>query len=95
LAGALPSRHRCWPGRSYRLKRLGERIFVSLLSGPMRQSVGLQSSSMMGSSVDTITVDAVFVTSTAFIDTNEQSYNVLLGAVNNAIPAIKNKVEVK
>lgn len=56
---------------------------------------GLQPSSFLGSSVDTITVDAVFVTNTAFIDANEQSYNALLRAVNNAIPAIKNKVEVK
>jgi uncharacterized protein len=56
---------------------------------------GLQPSSFLGSSVDTITVDAVLVTNTAFIDANEQSYNILLRAVNNAIPAIKNKVEVK
>jgi uncharacterized protein len=56
---------------------------------------GLQPSAIMGSSVDTIAVDAVFVTNTGFIEANEQSYNVLLRAVNNAIPAIKNKVEAQ
>ncbi|CAH2603566.1 TRAP transporter substrate-binding protein [Rhodovastum atsumiense] len=56
---------------------------------------GLQPSSMFGSSVDTIAVDAVFVASTAFIDANGQAYNALLRAVNNAVPAIKNKVEAK
>jgi hypothetical protein len=56
---------------------------------------GLQPSSLLGSSVDTIAVDAVFVTSTNFIDKNEQAYNVLLRAVNSAVPAIKNKVEPK
>src|SRR3954452_22650225 len=56
---------------------------------------GLQPSSIMGSSVDTVAVDAVFVASTKFIDANEQTYNTLLRAVNNAVPAIKNKVEPK
>lgn len=56
---------------------------------------GLQPSSMFGSSVDTIAVDAVFVTNAAFINANEEPYNVLLRAVNNAVPAIRNKVEPK
>jgi TRAP-type uncharacterized transport system substrate-binding protein len=56
---------------------------------------GLQPASLLGSSVDTIAVDAVFVTSAKFIDANEQAYNTLLRAVNSAVPAIKNKVEPK
>jgi len=56
---------------------------------------GLQPASILGSSVDTIAVDAVLVTNTSFIDANEQAYNILLRAVNNALPAIKNKVEAK
>jgi len=56
---------------------------------------GLQPSSLMGSSVDTVAVDAVFVANTQFIEANEQTYNTLLRAVNNAVPAIKNKVEPK
>jgi TRAP-type uncharacterized transport system substrate-binding protein len=56
---------------------------------------GLQPSSLMGSSVDTIAVDAVFVTNANFINGNEQAYNVLLRAVNSAVPAIKNRVEPK
>jgi TRAP transporter TAXI family solute receptor len=56
---------------------------------------GLQPALIMGSSVDTIAVDAVFVTNTRFIDENEQSYNSLLQAVNNAVPAIKNKLSTR
>jgi hypothetical protein len=45
--------------------------------------------------VDTIAVDAVFVTNASYIDANERAYNALLRAVNSAVPAIKNRVEPK
>jgi len=49
----------------------------------------------MGSSMDTITVDAIFVTSTDPVDANEQTCNVLLRTVINTTPAIKNTGEIK
>lgn len=53
---------------------------------------GLQPKSIMGSSVSTISVEAVMVAKTAWIDDHEADYQNLLRGVNRAMPAIKERV---
>lgn len=57
---------------------------------------GLQPSSSWGSnSVDTVSVDAIFVANSKFIDAHPSEYDTLLRSVTRALPAIKNRVEPK
>jgi TRAP-type uncharacterized transport system substrate-binding protein len=56
---------------------------------------GLQPASIMGSSVKTISVNALFVTNTDYIDAHPNDYDSLLRSVNRAIPAVHNRVMPK
>jgi len=56
---------------------------------------GLQPSSLFGSSVDTVSVNALIVSNSDFIDANEGVYTQFLRAVNNAVPGIKEHMTVR
>jgi len=55
---------------------------------------GLQPKSLFGSSVDTLSVRAMIVANEDWVDANQGAFETFLQAVNRALPAIRQKVEI-
>jgi TRAP transporter TAXI family solute receptor len=77
-----------------RALKLGKDKVYKEATFPSGTYPGLQPKSLFGSSVDTLSVRAMIVANSDWVDANQSAFETFLQAVNRALPAIKRKVEI-